>query len=60
MITSHLMCVITTYRKSQTRDRGRLGATQDMGPHKWDPGPQYDQVGAGTRDPLSGTNLNHC
>ena len=54
------MCVITTYRKSQTRDRGRLGATQDMGPHKWDPGPQYDQVGAGTRDPLSGTNLNHC
>ena len=31
-------------RKSGTRIPGPLGGTRDMGPHKWDPGLQYDLV----------------
>ena len=30
--------------KPGTQDPGPQGGTQDLGPHKWDPGPQYDQV----------------
>ena len=41
--------------RARTWDPGLLDGTQDPGFHKWDPGPQYDQVGTGSRDPLSGT-----
>ena len=40
---------MTAYRKSETRDPGRL----QVGPRY--PVPQIIQVGPGTQDPLSGT-----
>ena len=43
------------YWKSATQDPGPLGRTRDQGPHKWDPGPQYDHMGPKTRDTLIGT-----